>query len=315
MIVAVVPVKSLDATKSRLLPRLGAEGVRRLSLAMLGDVVEALRGVPEIDRIAVATPDIEVASEADELGVEALLRQDPGLNPSIEAAGAELLPNPDDGLLSLHRFGIEITGCAQPSEDLESDRYSRLVDGPADGVVRQDLEIDVAGTVWKNPTRILAVSKPLALNPTFLLQEARLLFEARLDQFAETFEGVEALLSELDLPFCLATNAPVEKAELVMRTTKLDRFFGNRLFSAYEVGTWKPEPGLFLHAADTMQTPPDRCLVVEDSAFGIEAGLAAGMHVLQFCSNGEEPLHHNHFHHYSNFHDAVEAGLRASSRN
>ncbi len=131
----------------------------------------------------------------------------------------------------------------------------------------------------------------------------------------ETFEGVEALLSELDLPFCLATNAPVEKAELVMRTTKLDRFFGNRLFSAYEVGTWKPEPGLFLHAADTMQTPPDRCLVVEDSAFGIEAGLAAGMHVLQFCSNGEEPLHHNHFHHYSNFHDAVEAGLRASSRN
>ncbi len=128
----------------------------------------------------------------------------------------------------------------------------------------------------------------------------------------ETFDGVEALLSQLRLPFCLATNAPVEKAQLVMRTTRLDRFFGDRLFSAYEVGQWKPEPGLFLHAAETMQVSPEKCLVVEDSAFGIEAGLAAGMHVLQFCSNGEDPLHHNHFHHYSNFHDAVEAGLRAT---
>lgn len=101
MIAAVVPVKSLGATKSRLLPRLGAEGVRRLSLAMLGDVLEALQGVPEIERIAVATPDVEVAAAAEALGVETLLRQDPGLNPAIEAAGAELLPNPDHGLLVL----------------------------------------------------------------------------------------------------------------------------------------------------------------------------------------------------------------------
>ena len=57
MIAAVVPVKSLDATKSRLVPRLGAEGARRLSLAMLGDVLDALGGVPELERIAVATPD------------------------------------------------------------------------------------------------------------------------------------------------------------------------------------------------------------------------------------------------------------------
>ena len=99
MIAAVVPVKSLDASKSRLLPRLGAEGTRRLTLAMLEDVLEALRAVPEIDVVAVTTPDVEVAAAADEIGVEVLLRHDPGLNPSIEAAGVELLPNPDDALL------------------------------------------------------------------------------------------------------------------------------------------------------------------------------------------------------------------------
>ena len=129
----------------------------------------------------------------------------------------------------------------------------------------------------------------------------------------KAFEGVEEVLMALEIPFCLATNAPMEKTELVMRTTGLDRYFETRLFSAYEVGAWKPDPGLFLHAAETMQVSPKNCLVVEDSAFGVEAGLAAGMHVLQFCSNGEDPVHHNHFHHYSNFHEAVEAGLRAAT--
>ncbi len=99
MIAAVVPVKSLDHAKSRLLPRLGAEGTRDLTLAMLEDVLEVLLSLPEIDVVAVATEDVEVAAAADAAGATPLLPHDPGLNPTIEAAAAELLPNPDDALL------------------------------------------------------------------------------------------------------------------------------------------------------------------------------------------------------------------------
>jgi coenzyme F420-0:L-glutamate ligase/coenzyme F420-1:gamma-L-glutamate ligase len=99
MIAAVVPVKSLAASKSRLLPRLGRAGVERLAIAMLGDVVEALRAARGIGRVAVATPDPEVARAAREAGAEALLRDDSGLNAAIEAAGAELAAGPADGLL------------------------------------------------------------------------------------------------------------------------------------------------------------------------------------------------------------------------
>jgi 2-phospho-L-lactate guanylyltransferase len=99
MIGAVVPVKTLAASKSRLLPHLGADGARRLCLAMLGDVLEALARVPQLARVAVVTPDAAVAAAARESGAEALLRPDPGLNPAVEAAAAELAPGPEDGVL------------------------------------------------------------------------------------------------------------------------------------------------------------------------------------------------------------------------
>jgi HAD superfamily hydrolase (TIGR01509 family) len=45
--------------------------------------------------------------------------------------------------------------------------------------------------------------------------------------------------------------------------TKLLEHFEGRIFSAYEVGSWKPDPGLFLHAAQTLSVHPSRCIVSE----------------------------------------------------
>lgn len=39
----------------------------------------------------------------------------------------------------------------------------------------------------------------------------------------------------------------------------------------------KPEPDLFLRAAEMLQVAPQRCLVIEDAASGIDAALAGGM--------------------------------------
>jgi 2-phospho-L-lactate guanylyltransferase len=90
MIAALVPVKRLAAGKSRLAERLGRAATGRLSLAMLGDVVEALRAVPDLDPVAVVTPDAAAAQAAEALGARAFLRDDPGLNPSLDAAAAEI---------------------------------------------------------------------------------------------------------------------------------------------------------------------------------------------------------------------------------
>jgi beta-phosphoglucomutase-like phosphatase (HAD superfamily) len=48
----------------------------------------------------------------------------------------------------------------------------------------------------------------------------------------------------------------------------------------------KPAPDLFLHAAARMSHDPARCVVVEDSTAGVQAGRAAGMRVLAFAGGG-----------------------------
>jgi 2-phospho-L-lactate guanylyltransferase len=90
MIAALVPVKRLGAGKSRLLGSLDRDAIERLTLAMLGDILAALQGVSRIDHVAVVTPDEVVARASEAAGAEALLRKDPGLNPSLTRAGAEL---------------------------------------------------------------------------------------------------------------------------------------------------------------------------------------------------------------------------------
>jgi 2-phospho-L-lactate guanylyltransferase len=96
---AVVPVKRLAATKSRLFEDGDPKAREALALAMLRDVIAALRAAKRVDRVVVATPDEDVAQAARAAGAEALVRDDPGLNPALEAAARSLALPADEPLL------------------------------------------------------------------------------------------------------------------------------------------------------------------------------------------------------------------------
>jgi len=99
MIAALVPVKRLEASKSRLRPGIDAETLSKLTLAMLADVVSALREVPEIETVAVVTEDPLVADAAAAAGARPILRADDGLNASLDAARAVLVAEGATALL------------------------------------------------------------------------------------------------------------------------------------------------------------------------------------------------------------------------
>ena len=99
MTVGIIPVKALTNSKSRLVAALDRAAVEKLSLAMMGDVIDALARVPSVREVVVTTPDEHVAEAAKAFGARALLRPDPNLNAAIENAAAEIITSPEDGCL------------------------------------------------------------------------------------------------------------------------------------------------------------------------------------------------------------------------
>lgn len=99
-------------------------------------------------------------------------------------------------------------------------------------------------------------------------------------------EGAVETLAALRVPFCLATSSSPPRLAASLRIVGLDGLFAGRAFTASQVARGKPAPDLFLHAAARMGAEPARCVVVEDSAAGVAAGLAAGMEVWHFVGGG-----------------------------
>lgn len=95
----------------------------------------------------------------------------------------------------------------------------------------------------------------------------------------ETFDRLDGL----QVPYCVGSNGRRDKMELMLDGSGVLERFGTSVFSAYSIGVWKPEPDLYLHAADQMGVHPDRCLVIEDSITGATAAKRAGMRCLGYA--------------------------------
>jgi len=105
-------------------------------------------------------------------------------------------------------------------------------------------------------------------------------------------KGIKEILDNLKVPFCVASSGPMEKMKLNLTITGLIKYFeeGKRIFSGYEINSWKPDPGIFLHAAKMMGFPPSECVVIEDSKAGVIAAHRGGIRVYGYAKpfNGEE---------------------------
>jgi len=124
--------------------------------------------------------------------------------------------------------------------------------------------------------------------PEDFVDRFRLRLFERLRADVEAIPGVEAALDAISLPTCVASNGPRGKMEATLGSTGLLARFEGRIFSAYDIGSFKPDPGLFLHAAAEMGVRPEGCVVVEDSDNGVRAAVAAGMRVLAYVGHGFE---------------------------
>ena len=103
MIRALVPAKALGEAKGRLASVLSEIERRKLALAMLEDVVRALKAVPAIESVSVVSPDAEVLGLAAQLDAHPVAESANvrGLNRALARALSAMSPKPDALLIVL----------------------------------------------------------------------------------------------------------------------------------------------------------------------------------------------------------------------
>ena len=118
------------------------------------------------------------------------------------------------------------------------------------------------------------------------------LFVSTLIEQLQPVPGAVEVLDALDrlgVPYRLASNS--ERSQIVrsLELVGLAERFRDRVHSAHEVARGKPAPDVYLAAAAAEDVEPEHCWVVDDSPFGVAAGLAAGMRTFAFTGGLHPP--------------------------
>jgi len=94
----------------------------------------------------------------------------------------------------------------------------------------------------------------------------------------QAIAGVHELLEVVSKNFkvALATNSRLREVEIIFNKLKFHKYFQLKLAKDH-IKNEKPDPEIYLKAAELLKVKPEECVVFEDSIVGIKAAKAAGM--------------------------------------
>jgi len=115
-------------------------------------------------------------------------------------------------------------------------------------------------------------------------RNTRLLAELKAVQGA--IEAVATIHRLVGGRIACASGADRPKVVMQLEHVGLRSYFGEAIFSGHDQPRSKPAPDVYLAAAAHLGVDPARCLVIEDTGTGAQAGLAAGATVWGYCPEG-----------------------------
>lgn len=118
--------------------------------------------------------------------------------------------------------------------------------------------------------------------PTHAVGDIWLETEALLKDELTPTRDVVPFLERLRAARCVASSSSMERIALSLNATGIANFFSDHVFSTSMVKNGKPAPDIFLFAAEKLGAEPSSSVVIEDSPFGVQGAVAAGMTAIGF---------------------------------
>jgi mannitol-1-/sugar-/sorbitol-6-phosphatase len=113
------------------------------------------------------------------------------------------------------------------------------------------------------------------------------LLDTELEPFADAVTTAREL-HNTGIPLAVASSSRRERLDRTLARAGVDTLFAVSV-AGDEIAHGKPAPDMFLEAAARLAIAPEDCVVIEDSAPGVEAGLAAGMVTVGVLRDGVSP--------------------------
>ena len=160
-------------------------------------------------------------------------------------------------------------------------------------LISEEEHLKYMGTASDVMWKAIAERHPISIPVEELIEQNRIESVRFFSELAEipVMPGLVELLEKLrtkKYPMAVASSSTPEMIDLILEKTQLKKYF-QAIVSAEEAGKSKPEPDVFLVAAQKLGVKPENCLVIEDSFNGIAAAHAAGMSCVAYQSPGVDP--------------------------
>lgn len=215
----------------------------------------------------------------------------------------------------IHAVIFDLDGTLVQTEELKGESYARAaVELSSDGLTEAEVLTWFRGVVGMPREKLAA-----ALVQHFHLEQKA---QAKMGEFGVGSAGeafgqlrlryYDAMLNDPDLiraqeiphniallrkvyaegyKTALATMSYKDQVDRILKVLDCETLF-SFIATAEDVKHGKPDPEIYHLVCRHLDTTPDVCLVIEDSATGVEAGVAAGMKVIAVST----PLTHDGLH-------------------
>ena len=155
--------------------------------------------------------------------------------------------------------------------------------------VSPEMYASFTGFSTKNTFEKLKENFDIAEDIPTLIETKRTLFNEAFDKKEDLFllEGVDDLIKDLHkngMQLVLASSSSKVTINRVFKRFDLFQYF-THIVSGEDFPNSKPDPAIFLKAAELAQTSVQNCIVIEDSTNGIKAAKSAAI----FCIGYDSP--------------------------
>ncbi len=178
---------------------------------------------------------------------------------------------------------FDCDGVLVDSEIIAAQVDSKLLTKAGFPITPEEMAEKFAGLSFRDILKKVEEISSIPLQASLIEESDQRLNDA-LAKRVKSVPGAAKAAALVSVPRCICSNSSRNRIAITLNRTGLMPLFDGAIYAAEDTETkkGKPEPDVFLYAAQKQNADPSRCMVIEDSVHGVTGAVNAGMRVIGF---------------------------------